>query len=65
MPLIDTGYGRGSRFCPTIIPNKVGGILTMGGAIVVIFIYPLLNTSILRSGNFRPIYAVVFLAFCC
>nr|QWK45001.1 apocytochrome B [Analipus japonicus] len=46
-----------------VIPNKVGGILTMGGAIVIIFLYPLLNTSILRSGNFRPIYAVVFWAF--
>nr|YP_011008235.1 apocytochrome B [Halosiphon tomentosus]WBP70136.1 apocytochrome B [Halosiphon tomentosus] len=46
-----------------VIPNKVGGILTMGGAIAIIFIYPLLNTSVLRSGNFRPIYAVVFWAF--
>nr|YP_011008060.1 apocytochrome B [Desmarestia aculeata]WBP69926.1 apocytochrome B [Desmarestia aculeata] len=46
-----------------VIPNKVGGILTMGGAIAIIFIYPLLNTSILRSGNFRPVYAVVFWAF--
>nr|YP_003288990.1 apocytochrome B [Saccharina ochotensis]BAI48576.1 apocytochrome B [Saccharina ochotensis] len=46
-----------------VIPNKVGGILTMGGAIAIIFIYPLLNTSILRSGNFRPIYAVVFWLF--
>ena len=35
----------------------------MGGAIVTLFLYPLLNTSILRSGNFRPIYAVVFLLF--
>ena len=33
------------------------------GAIVMLFLYPLLNTSILRSGNFRPIYAVVFLLF--
>ncbi|CAN0566842.1 unnamed protein product [Ectocarpus sp. 12 AP-2014] len=46
-----------------VIPNKVGGILTMGGAIVIIFLYPLLNTSILRSANFRPIYAVVFWLF--
>jgi len=46
-----------------VIPNKVGGILTMGGAIAIIFLYPLLNTSILRSANFRPIYAVVFWLF--
>ena len=46
-----------------VIPNKVGGILTMGGAIAIIFIYPLLNTSILRSGNFRPIYALFFWLF--
>ena len=38
-------------------------ILAMGGAIVMLFLYPLLNTSILRSGNFRPVYAVVFLLF--
>ena len=46
-----------------VIPNKVGGILTMAGAIVIIFLYPLLNTSVLRSGNFRPVYAVVFWIF--
>ena len=46
-----------------VIPNKVGGILAMGGAIVMLFLYPLLNTSIFRSGNFRPIYAVVFWLF--
>nr|YP_010401843.1 apocytochrome b [Sargassum graminifolium]UQV81018.1 apocytochrome b [Sargassum graminifolium] len=46
-----------------VIPNKVGGILAMGGAIVMLFLYPLLNTSILRSGNFRPVYAVVFWVF--
>ena len=35
----------------------------MGGAIVVIFLYPLLNSSVLRSANFRPIYAVLFWIF--
>ena len=43
-----------------VIPNKVGGVLAMGSAIVM---YALLNTSILCSGNFRPVYAVVFLFF--
>ena len=29
----------------------------------MLFLYPLLNTSILGSGNFRPVYAVVFWLF--
>nr|QWE51010.1 cytochrome b [Phaeophyceae sp.] len=48
-----------------VIPNKVGGILTMAGAIGVIFLYPVLNISKLRSGNFRPIYSVGFWLFLC
>lgn len=46
-----------------IIPNKVGGILAMGGAILALFVYPLLNTSLIRSGNFRPLYAFAFWIF--
>ena len=38
-------------------------VYLLWGAIVMLFLYPLLNTSILRSGNFRPVYAVVFLLF--
>ena len=51
-----------------VIPNKVGGILAMGGAVVMLFLYPLLNTSILRSGNLCSVYAEFFLLFvadCC
>ena len=35
----------------------------MEGTIVLLFLYLLLNTSILCSGNFRPVYAVVFCLF--
>ena len=35
----------------------------MGGAIVMLFSYPLLNASIFRSSNFRPVYAVIFWLF--
>ena len=34
-----------------VIPNKVGGILAMGGAIVMFFLYPLLNTCTGRAGS--------------
>ena len=36
-----------------VIPNNVGGILATGGAVVMLSLYPLLNTSIL-SGNVFP-----------
>ena len=42
------------------IPHKLGGILAMGAAVLALFAYPLLNSSKIRSGIFRPIY-VVFL----
>jgi ubiquinol-cytochrome c reductase cytochrome b subunit len=46
------------RSVPTIlfIPAKLAGVLTMFGAIGVLFILPWLDTSPVRSSNFRPIY---------
>jgi quinol-cytochrome oxidoreductase complex cytochrome b subunit len=38
------------------IPNKVGGVLAMFGAIVVLFLLPFINTSEIRSSAFRPIF---------
>ena len=43
------------------IPDKLGGVLAMGGAIVMILIMPWLNTSEVRSSAFRPIYRKLFL----
>nr|YP_010032391.1 cytochrome b [Schizocladia ischiensis]QOW07605.1 cytochrome b [Schizocladia ischiensis] len=42
------------------IPDKLGGVLGMGGAIVILLAIPFFNTSVLRSGNFRPIYLFGF-----
>jgi len=42
------------------IPYKLGGVLAMGGAIVLIGLMPWLNTSEVRSSHFRPIYRKLF-----
>jgi ubiquinol-cytochrome c reductase cytochrome b subunit len=42
------------------IPDKLGGVLAMGGAIVMLLIMPWLNTSEVRSSAFRPIYRKLF-----
>ncbi len=46
------------------IPDKLGGVLAMFGAIVVLMILPFLNTSEIRSGEFRPLYTLVYWLFC-
>lgn len=42
------------------IPNKLGGVIAMGGAIVILLFLPFLNTSLVRSASFRPIYRQLF-----
>lgn len=42
------------------IPDKLGGVLAMGGAIVILLLIPFINTSEIRSTEFRPIYGVAF-----
>ncbi|MGC6484610.1 MAG: cytochrome b [Candidatus Puniceispirillales bacterium] len=42
------------------IPDKLGGVLFMFGAIAVLFILPWLDRSPVRSGRFRPIFKVFF-----
>lgn len=42
------------------IPSKLGGVLTMFGAIVMLLILPLLNTSKVRSNLFRPIFRFAY-----
>jgi len=38
------------------VPDKLGGVLAMFGAIAVLFVLPWLDTSRVRSATFRPIY---------
>jgi quinol-cytochrome oxidoreductase complex cytochrome b subunit len=45
------------------IPNKAGGILTMGGAIAVLFLIPFNNTSNIRNTTYRPIFKFFFWFF--
>jgi len=42
------------------IPDKLGGVAAMGGAIAILLAVPFINTSSIRSPEFRPIYGVFF-----
>jgi ubiquinol-cytochrome c reductase cytochrome b subunit len=42
------------------IPDKLGGVAAMGGAIAILLAVPFINTSSIRSPEFRPIYSVFF-----
>jgi quinol-cytochrome oxidoreductase complex cytochrome b subunit len=44
-------------------PNKLGGVLLMVFAIVVLLFLPLLDEDRIRSSNFRPIFGIVFWFF--
>ena len=45
------------------IPSKLGGVVCMFGAIVVLAMAPWLDTSRLRSANYRPLYRQFFWVF--
>lgn len=45
------------------IPHKVGGIIAMGGAILVLFVIPFINTSDIRNTTYRPIFKFCFWFF--
>jgi len=42
------------------IPDKLLGVVALGGAILILFLLPWLDTSRVRSAYFRPIYKWVF-----
>jgi ubiquinol-cytochrome c reductase cytochrome b subunit len=42
------------------VPNKLGGVIVMFAAIVVLFLLPWLDTSRVRSARYRPIYRLFF-----
>ncbi|MSO96763.1 MAG: cytochrome b [Rhodospirillaceae bacterium] len=45
------------------IPDKLLGVIAMFGSILVLFVVPWLDTSRVRSANFRPVYRVFFWLF--
>tara|TARA_B110001450_G_C17651876_1_gene493666 strand:- start:886 stop:2046 length:1161 start_codon:yes stop_codon:yes gene_type:complete len=45
------------------IPDKLGGVVAMVGAILINLALPLLNTSNIRSSFFRPFHRVIFWIF--
>jgi ubiquinol-cytochrome c reductase cytochrome b/c1 subunit len=45
------------------IPSKLGGVIAMFGSILILFVLPWLDTSRVRSGNYRPIFKGFFIVF--
>ena len=47
------------------IPDKLGGVVTMGIAIFIPLALPFLDTSKIRSGLFKPLHFLNFMVFVC
>ena len=45
------------------IPSKLGGVIAMFAALLVLFVIPWLDTSRVRSARYRPMYKVAFWLF--
>jgi ubiquinol-cytochrome c reductase cytochrome b/c1 subunit len=45
------------------VPSKLGGVLLMFGSIAILLILPWLDTSRVRSGNYRPLFKYFFIIF--
>jgi ubiquinol-cytochrome c reductase cytochrome b/c1 subunit len=45
------------------VPSKLGGVIAMFGSILILFVLPWLDTSRVRSGNYRPIFKGFFIVF--
>lgn len=45
------------------IPDKLGGVLAMVGAILILLTLPFFNISLIRSSYFRPIWKILFWLF--
>lgn len=45
------------------IPNKLGGVIAMIGAILILLLLPFLHTSKIRSASFRPLQKKLFWFF--
>ncbi len=44
------------------VPNKLGGVIAILGCILVMLTLPILDTSRIRGGQFRPLYRIAFWA---
>ena len=42
------------------IPDKLGGVVAMVGAILILAVLPVINTSEIRSSKLRPIYGIAY-----
>jgi ubiquinol-cytochrome c reductase cytochrome b subunit len=42
------------------IPDKLGGVITMISAILILLLIPIINFSTIRSSQFRPIYSIFY-----
>ena len=42
------------------IPDKLGGVVAMVAAILVLLLLPIINTSEIRSSKFRPIFGIAY-----
>lgn len=45
------------------IPHKVGGIIAMAAALLVLFLLPFISTSEIRSSSFRPLFRKFYWLF--
>jgi len=45
------------------IPHKLGGVVAMGGALLILLALPYLDVSDTRSSTFRPIHRLIFWIF--
>ncbi|MES0880754.1 cytochrome b [Roseibium sp. SCP14] len=45
------------------VPDKLGGVVAMFGAIAILFVLPWLDTSKVRSGKYRPLFKQFFWIF--
>jgi ubiquinol-cytochrome c reductase cytochrome b subunit len=42
------------------IPDKLGGVVAMVAAILILLLLPIINTSEIRSSKFRPLYGIAY-----
>jgi ubiquinol-cytochrome c reductase cytochrome b subunit len=42
------------------IPDKLGGVVAMVSAILVLILLPYINTSLVRSSKFRPLFSLMY-----
>jgi ubiquinol-cytochrome c reductase cytochrome b subunit len=45
------------------VPSKVGGVLLLALALLLLVLFPLISYPLLRSGTFRPVFQIIFWVF--